>query len=223
MVFGDFDADGLTGLAILVRALRRFGIEAVPYVPSRLDEGHGLSRKAIAAAVEAGVRVIATVDCGSTSGPEIAEAQAAGIDVLVTDHHRVPPELPAGSRDRQPAAGGQPLPGAPAGRQRRRVQARPAAARGGARRPVRRAWTSSTSPRSDPSRTSCRSSARRGRSSASGWPRSPPGRDPASPRCSRPPRSRRPRWTSKGSRSRSRRGSTPPAGSARRPPRPRCS
>src|SRR6478672_13932860 len=94
MVFGDFDADGLTGLAILVRALRRFGVEAIPYVPSRLDEGHGLSRKAIAAAVEAGVGVIATVDCGSTSGPEIAEAQAAGIDVLVTDHHRVPPELP---------------------------------------------------------------------------------------------------------------------------------
>jgi single-stranded-DNA-specific exonuclease len=94
MVFGDFDADGLTGLAILVRALRRFGIEAIPYVPSRLDEGHGLSRKAIAAAVEAGVGVIATVDCGSTSGPEIAAAQAAGIDVLVTDHHRVPPELP---------------------------------------------------------------------------------------------------------------------------------
>ena len=55
MVFGDFDADGLTGLAILVRALRRFGIEPIPYVPSRLDEGHGLSRKAIAAAVEAGV------------------------------------------------------------------------------------------------------------------------------------------------------------------------
>ena len=55
MVFGDFDADGLTGLAILVRALRRFGIEVIPYVPSRLDEGHGLSRKAIAAAVEAGV------------------------------------------------------------------------------------------------------------------------------------------------------------------------
>src|SRR6185436_9543667 len=72
MVFGDFDADGLTGLAILVRALRRFGVEAVPYVPSRLDEGHGLSRKALAAAEEAGARVIVTVDCGSTSLPEIA-------------------------------------------------------------------------------------------------------------------------------------------------------
>ena len=93
-VFGDFDADGLTGLAILVRTLRRLGVDAVPYVPSRLDEGHGLSRKAIAAALEAGARVIVTVDCGTTSLPEIGEARAAGIDVLVTDHHRVPSELP---------------------------------------------------------------------------------------------------------------------------------
>ncbi len=94
MVFGDFDADGLTGLAILVRALRLLGIDAIPYVPSRLDEGHGLSRKAVAAAVEGGVGVIVTVDCGSTSLPEIAEAAASGIDVLVTDHHRVPPQPP---------------------------------------------------------------------------------------------------------------------------------
>jgi single-stranded-DNA-specific exonuclease len=94
MVFGDFDADGLTGLAILVRALRRWGMEPLPYVPSRLDEGHGLSAKAIAAAQEAGATLIVTVDCGSTSLPEIAAARAAGIDVIVTDHHRLPTELP---------------------------------------------------------------------------------------------------------------------------------
>ncbi len=95
LVFGDFDADGLTGLAILTIAFRRLGIEVIPYVPSRLEEGHGLSRAAIAAAREAGATVIVTVDCGTTSLPEIAEAQAKGIDVLVTDHHRVPAELPA--------------------------------------------------------------------------------------------------------------------------------
>jgi single-stranded-DNA-specific exonuclease len=94
VVFGDFDADGLTGLAILVRALRRIGIDAIPYVPSRLEEGHGLSQRAIAAAAEAGSRLIVTVDCGSTSGAEIAAAREAGIEVLVTDHHRVPPVLP---------------------------------------------------------------------------------------------------------------------------------
>jgi len=94
MVFGDFDADGLTGLAILVRALRRWGMDPLPYVPSRLDEGHGLSTKAIDAARAAGATLIVTVDCGSTSVPEIAAARAIGIDVIVTDHHRLPPELP---------------------------------------------------------------------------------------------------------------------------------
>lgn len=95
LVFGDFDADGLTGLAILTLALRRLGVASVPYVPSRLEEGHGLSGAAIAAAGEAGASVILTVDCGTTSLPEIALARDRGIDVLVTDHHRVPAELPA--------------------------------------------------------------------------------------------------------------------------------
>ena len=94
MVFGDFDADGLTGLAILVRALRRWGMAPLPYVPSRLDEGHGLSQLALDAARVAGVTLIVTVDCGSTSLPEIAAARESGIDVIVTDHHRLPPVLP---------------------------------------------------------------------------------------------------------------------------------
>jgi single-stranded-DNA-specific exonuclease len=95
LVFGDFDADGLTGLAIMTLALERLGIDTIPYVPSRLEEGHGLSLAAVAAATAAGARVIVTVDCGSTSVAETAAAVAAGIDVLITDHHRVPPELPA--------------------------------------------------------------------------------------------------------------------------------
>ena len=57
MVFGDFDADGLTGLAVLTLALRAFGVEVLPYVPSRLDEGHGLSMAAVDAAEQAGARV----------------------------------------------------------------------------------------------------------------------------------------------------------------------
>ncbi len=94
LVFGDFDADGLTGLAIMVRALRAFGLDVEPYVPSRLDEGHGLSLRAVETAEAAGRTVIVTVDTGSTSGPEIAEAARRGIDVLVTDHHRLPAQLP---------------------------------------------------------------------------------------------------------------------------------
>jgi single-stranded-DNA-specific exonuclease len=93
-VFGDFDADGLTGLAIMTLALRRFGLAVVPYVPSRLDEGHGLSLAAIESAVTAGASVIVTVDCGTSSAAEIAKANERGLDVIVTDHHRVPPVLP---------------------------------------------------------------------------------------------------------------------------------
>jgi single-stranded-DNA-specific exonuclease len=95
MVFGDFDADGLTGLAQLVIALRRLGIEASPYVPSRLEEGHGLSLAAVAAAEAAGITLIVTVDTGSTSVAEVAAAGERGIDVIVTDHHHLPPVLPA--------------------------------------------------------------------------------------------------------------------------------
>ena len=94
MVFGDFDADGLDGLAILVLALRRYGLTVDPYVPSRLDEGHGLSLAAVDVAQAAGVSVIVTVDTGSSSAVEIAIAAARGIDVIVTDHHRLPRELP---------------------------------------------------------------------------------------------------------------------------------
>ncbi len=94
LAFGDFDADGLTGLAILVRACARLGIEALPYVPSRLDEGHGLSSRAVEAAREVGASLVVTVDTGSTSVREVELARAAGIDVVVTDHHRVPEVLP---------------------------------------------------------------------------------------------------------------------------------
>ncbi|HWP64069.1 MAG TPA: single-stranded-DNA-specific exonuclease RecJ [Candidatus Binatia bacterium] len=94
LVFGDFDADGLTGLAIVVRTCRALGVDAVPYVPSRLEEGHGLSVRAVEAARDAGASLIVTVDTGSTSHREIELARAAGIDVVVTDHHRLPDELP---------------------------------------------------------------------------------------------------------------------------------
>ncbi len=95
MVFGDFDADGLTGLAQLVLALRRLGLDVIPYVPSRLDEGHGLSMAAVGAASEAGMTLIVTVDTGSSSVAEVASAVDQGIDVLITDHHHLPDVLPA--------------------------------------------------------------------------------------------------------------------------------
>jgi single-stranded-DNA-specific exonuclease len=94
LVFGDFDADGITGLAVLTLALRRLGLDVLPYVPSRLEEGHGLSLAAIEAATAAGATVIVTVDTGTSSLDEVGAAVARGIDVLVTDHHRVPERMP---------------------------------------------------------------------------------------------------------------------------------
>ncbi len=95
MVFGDFDADGLTGLAQLVLALRRLGLDAEPYVPSRLEEGHGLSLAAVDAAQAGGITLVITVDTGSSSVAEVAAAGLVGIDVIVTDHHHLPEVLPA--------------------------------------------------------------------------------------------------------------------------------
>jgi single-stranded-DNA-specific exonuclease len=94
LVFGDFDADGLTGLAILVRALRALGLDTDPYVPDRVAEGHGLSRPAIDRCLAEDRTLIVTVDCGTSSVEEVAAAAAQGVDVLVTDHHRPPQRLP---------------------------------------------------------------------------------------------------------------------------------
>jgi single-stranded-DNA-specific exonuclease len=90
LVYGDFDADGLTGLSILVLALRHLGLDAEPYAPERLADGHGLSIRAIERAVAEGRSLIVTADCGTSSGPEIELAAGRGVDVLVTDHHHAP-------------------------------------------------------------------------------------------------------------------------------------
>lgn len=90
LVLGDFDADGLTGLAILVLALRRLGLEAAPYVPDRSEEGHGLSMGAVDTAVAEGRTLLLTADTGSTSHAEIAAARGRGVSVIVTDHHQLP-------------------------------------------------------------------------------------------------------------------------------------
>jgi single-stranded-DNA-specific exonuclease len=94
LVVGDFDADGLSGLAIMVRALRELGLDVAGHVPSRAGDGHGLSLRSVELARAAGRSLIVTVDTGTSSAAEIAAAGGLGIDVLVTDHHRVPPDLP---------------------------------------------------------------------------------------------------------------------------------
>jgi single-stranded-DNA-specific exonuclease len=94
VVYGDYDVDGVCSTAILVRALRSLGAEPSWELPSRFDEGYGLSNAAVERLASRGVGLLVTVDCGITAVAEVAAARAVGIEVIVTDHHRPGPELP---------------------------------------------------------------------------------------------------------------------------------
>lgn len=93
-VFGDFDVDGITGTAIISEGLSTLGVPVTPYLPHRVDEGHGLSNAAIDALAEKGVSLIVTVDCGITSFDEIEYAKSRRIDVIITDHHLPQDSIP---------------------------------------------------------------------------------------------------------------------------------
>ena len=93
-VFGDFDADGVTGTALLAEGLEQLGGRVIPYLPHRVTEGHGLNSQAVHALREQGASLIVTVDCGVASFAEVAEAAALGMDTIITDHHSPPPQLP---------------------------------------------------------------------------------------------------------------------------------
>ena len=96
LVIGDYDADGATASALVVRALRRFGhAEAGFLVPDRFRFGYGLTPGIVALAAERGPALIVTVDNGISSLEGVAAARARGIDVLITDHHLAGAELPA--------------------------------------------------------------------------------------------------------------------------------
>lgn len=92
LVVGDFDADGLTGAAIMIRALRAIGAIAEGYIPNRDTDGHGIPEGALHAAKEDGVELILAVDCGTADRERVAEALDAGILVGIIDHHAVPVE-----------------------------------------------------------------------------------------------------------------------------------
>jgi single-stranded-DNA-specific exonuclease len=93
-VFGDYDVDGVCATAILVRTLRTLGADPAWALPSRFEEGYGLSTAAVERLARRGIGLLVTVDCGITSGEQVAAARAAGVDVVVTDHHRPGPALP---------------------------------------------------------------------------------------------------------------------------------
>jgi single-stranded-DNA-specific exonuclease len=96
-VFGDFDADGVTSAALVTRALRMLenpGEALDYYIPHRLLEARGLSREALDQVKARGTSLVITTDCGSSDVEEVAYAKTLGIDIIITDHHHPPEQLP---------------------------------------------------------------------------------------------------------------------------------
>ncbi|HVD26385.1 MAG TPA: single-stranded-DNA-specific exonuclease RecJ [Gaiellaceae bacterium] len=93
-VHGDYDADGICATALAVLVLRQLGAEVDWHLPSRFEEGYGLSGETLARLAEEGCGLVLTVDCGITAVREVADANARGLDVIVTDHHRPGDALP---------------------------------------------------------------------------------------------------------------------------------
>ena len=93
-VYGDYDVDGATSAALLIRLLRDLGVEADYYIPDRLLEGYGPSGEALVKLGEQGSSLVVTVDCGAMAFDALQQAHDAGVDVIVVDHHKCAAELP---------------------------------------------------------------------------------------------------------------------------------
>lgn len=96
-LFGDYDVDGATSVALMARYLRQLGSDPLVYIPDRVFEGYGPNSAAMDRLVDAGADLILTLDCGTTSTDPIAHARARGADVLVVDHHLTADALPPAS------------------------------------------------------------------------------------------------------------------------------
>jgi single-stranded-DNA-specific exonuclease len=86
-VYGDFDVDGVTATVIVIEGLSRLGAEVIPYIPDRINEGHGVKSSALEKLQAQGIRLVITVDCGVTDLAEVKRAREMGIDMIITDHH----------------------------------------------------------------------------------------------------------------------------------------
>ena len=93
-IFGDYDVDGATSAALLIRLLRDLGLQAGAYIPDRLLEGYGPSADALVRLAEQGASLVVTVDCGALAFEALDAAKAAGLDVIVVDHHKCTTALP---------------------------------------------------------------------------------------------------------------------------------
>lgn len=95
IVYGDYDIDGLCATALLLDAFNSFGLNSEAFIPDRFKDGYGLNGAALKRLAKQGATLVVTVDCGSTSVEEIKQASIYGLDIIVTDHHEVPPVLPS--------------------------------------------------------------------------------------------------------------------------------
>jgi single-stranded-DNA-specific exonuclease len=95
VIYGDFDADGATSTALLMHVFRALGANVSPYIPHRVDEGYGLNKEALSHLAKNGAKLIVTVDCGIRSVGEVAFGQReCNLDIIITDHHSLGPEIP---------------------------------------------------------------------------------------------------------------------------------
>ncbi|MGH2610025.1 MAG: single-stranded-DNA-specific exonuclease RecJ, partial [Tepidiformaceae bacterium] len=94
-LYGDFDVDGVTSVAVLHMGLRPLGAQTTNYIPDRFTEGYGLNSGAVQKLREQGCGLLITADCGISSVPEVAFGNQLGLDTVILDHHTVPDEMPA--------------------------------------------------------------------------------------------------------------------------------
>lgn len=95
LIYGDYDVDGISSIALLFFILKEFTLNLYYYIPNRFQEGYGLNEKAIDIAFENNFKLIITVDCGISSICEIRKANNYGIDVIVIDHHQPQKDIPS--------------------------------------------------------------------------------------------------------------------------------
>lgn len=94
MIHGDYDVDGICSTALLVRAIRGLGGNVLPFIPNRMTDGYDLGSAGVKRAIEIGARVVVTCDCGTSALEPVAALNAAGIDVVISDHHLARGEMP---------------------------------------------------------------------------------------------------------------------------------
>lgn len=94
LVYGDYDVDGVTATSLILLFLRDLGFSTYYYIPNRVEEGYGVNKESLRKFGDQGISLVITVDCGISSAEEIAFARTLGMDVIVTDHHEPPGNLP---------------------------------------------------------------------------------------------------------------------------------